>query len=163
MPDIERLNGIAAIAAVISRIPTGNKQRPYMGTPAAVLGMWATELYDDLGVRVHPELASHELVRVDERLGNHSPVQKVTKGTPARVGADNPEVKRMQTAHEMLLDWMRSQPDHPELATLADRVVAAQGDPVKSAVLLGDIRSEHPEVWDKGQELLAKLQAERPA
>lgn len=162
MPDFDRLDGIAAVARVISRIPTGNKQRPHMGTPAAVLGMWATELYDDFGVRVHPDLATHELVRVDQRLGNHSPVQKVAKGTPARLG-ENPEVKRMQAAHSMLLDWMRSQDDHPELSVLADRVVAAQGDPVKSAVLLGDIRREHPEVWDKGQELLAKLQAERPA
>lgn len=155
MPDMERLDGIAAIAQVISRIPTGNKQRPYMGTPAAVLGMWATELYDDLGVRVHPELATHELVRVDQRLGNHSPVQKVTKGTPARVGDNNPEVKRMQQAHDTLMDWLR---EHDP--ALADRVAAAQNDPVKAAILLGDIRRENPEIWEKGQEILANTPVE---
>lgn len=156
MPDYERLDGIAAIARVISRIPTGNKTRPYMGTPAAVLGIWATELYDDFGVRVHDDLATHELVRVDDRLGNHSPVQKVTKGTPARVGAANPEVKRMQKAHELLMEWLRER--DPQMA---ERVEAAQNDPVKAAVVLGDIRRDHPEVWQKGQEILANTPVER--
>lgn len=161
MPDFERADQIVAISRVLSRIPTGNKSRPYMGTPAAIIASWATELHDDYGVRIHEGLARKELVRVKSQAGNHGPVQSVTKSTPARVGAPNPEVQRMQSAHAMLMDWLREK--DPALAAQVERAneAAARGDQTLAAIALNDIRTKHPEVWEKGQEILANTPAER--
>lgn len=154
MPDFERADQIVAISRVLSRIPTGNKSRPYMGTPAPILGMWATELHDEFGVRVHEDLAKKELVRLKTPMGNNGPVQAVTKGTPARVDI-NPDVQRMRKARELLMDWLRA-----NMPDLAQRVQDAENDPDPTAhvVLLNDIRTQHPQVWEKGQEFLANVE-----
>lgn len=155
MSDLEdRGDQILAIARVLAQIPTGNPSRPYVGVPAPSLPIWAQELYDDFGVRVHPELATHELVRVKSAMGNNGPVQKVTKGTPARVGDDNPVVERMKGLREELMDWMRQmQPD------LAARYEAAGTDPEAHAILLNDIVKHYPDVKAKSEELLARINA----
>lgn len=155
MPDFDRADQILAISRVLMRVPTGQKSRPYMGTPASILASWATELHDDFGVRIHEDLATKELVRVQSPAGNHGPVQAVTKGTPARVAGENPDVKRMQSAHSALMDWLREK--DPEMAM---RVEKAQTDPTMAAIVLNEIRTEHPEVWEKGQEILANTPSE---
>ncbi|MEW5810258.1 MAG: hypothetical protein AB1925_12470 [Actinomycetota bacterium] len=154
MPDIDdRANQILAIGRVLSRIPTGQKDR-YIGTPAPVIGMWATELHDELGVRVHEDLARKELVRVQSPLGNNGPVRAVTKDTPARVD-DDTDVQRMQHARELMFDFLRTH--NPGLA---DRIERAQDDPELQAIVLNDIVKQHPEVWAKGQELVDQAMAE---
>ena len=62
--DFEKIDQIVEIARILSRIPTGNPAKPYMGTPAPIRASWATELYEDFGLRVHPDLAKKEMVRV---------------------------------------------------------------------------------------------------
>lgn len=152
--DFDRVDQILAISRVLSRIPTGNPQRPYMGTPAPILASWATELHDDFGVRVHHDLAPKELVRVSSPLGNNGPVQAVTKGTPARVG-DNPEVERMQAAHQVLMEWL-----HENDPDMARRVQEAQTDPGKAMILLQEITSSYPDLVAKINELNAQVAAE---
>jgi hypothetical protein len=151
MPDMERAEQILAIARVLARMPTGNKSRPYMGTPAPIRAVWATELYDDFGVRVHEDLAKKELVRVPSPLGNNGPVQAVTKGAqPVTPNGDGME--RMRSAHVLMMDWLHV--NNPELAA---EVEAAQNDPTLAAIVLNKIRTDYPAVWDKGQELLASI------
>lgn len=152
MPDMERADQILAVSRVLQRIPTGNKQRPYQQTPPPIIGMWATELVDKYGVRVHPELATEELVRVQSPAGNHGPVQSVTKNTPAPLGG-GPDVKRAEGARAALMTWLSE--NDPELAR---RIEAAQHDPMQSILLLAEIRREHPEVIAKGAELMAQAE-----
>lgn len=157
MSDIDdRLEQITAISRVLMRMPTGQKSRPYVGVPAPILAGWATELHDDFGVRVHEDLAPKELVRIKSPMGNNGPVQSVTKGTPARVGDDNnPMVERMQSAREVLFDWLKqSNPD------LYARYLRAKDDPTAYAILVNDITKEHPEVWEKGQEIMQRAMSE---
>jgi hypothetical protein len=108
---------------------------------------WATELYEDFGVRVHQDLAKKELVRLKTPLGNHGPVQAVMKGS---LPAADDSVRRYQSAHAELMDWLRT-----DLPDLAAEVEAAQHDPTLAAIVLNKIRTEHPEVWDKGQQIMA--------
>lgn len=161
MPDFDRADQILAIARVLSRIPTGQKSRPYMGTPAPLLAPWATELYDDYGVRIHPDLAKKELVRVKSPAGNHGPVQAVSRNTPARAAAPNPEVQRMESAHAAMMEWLEAK--DPKMAARVRQANEARerGDTTLAAIVLNDIRTEHPEVWEKGQEILANTPAER--
>ena len=168
MPDFDRAEQILALAQVLSRVPTGNPNSPmgeYMQTPPPIRGMWATELHDKFGVRVHPELAKAELVRVQTQAGNFGPVQEVTRNTPVRAGGGDPgpDVSRLKGAQKLLLDWMRSPEvaaEDPKLPVLADRIERAQGDGKAGALLLAEIRRDYPEVWDKGQDLVNSMGAQ---
>ncbi|MHA0288261.1 hypothetical protein ACXYX3_17650 [Mycobacterium sp. C3-094] len=156
MSDIDdRADQILAIGRVLTRMPTGNKERPYVGIPAPIIGMWATELHDKFGLRVHEDLATEELVRVKTQMGNNGPVQAVTKGTPARVGDQNPDVERMAQARELMMDFLRTHDP-----ALAERVKRAETDPELQAIVLNDIVKKHPEVWEKSQELLDRAMTE---
>lgn len=164
MPDFDRAEQILAIAQILSRVPTGNPSSPmgeYMQTPPPIRGMWATELHDKFGVRVHPELAKAELVRVQTKAGNFGPVQEVTRNTPAPAAgaaAGGPDVSRLKDAQKLLLDWMRAQGEvDPNLPKLADRIQRAQGKPQDAALLLAEIQRDYPEVWDKGQDLVNSM------
>jgi hypothetical protein len=154
MPDFDRADQILWIGQTISRLPTGNKDRPYMNTPPPIIGMWATELYEDFGVRVHPDLAKKELVRVASPAGNHGPIKAVSKNTPAPLDGGPDVQKTMQHARTLLLEWLADK--DPELHR---RIVAAEGDPMASALLLAEIQRDHPEVMAKGEEMLANVSA----
>ncbi|MCX2931415.1 hypothetical protein ORI20_14110 [Mycobacterium sp. CVI_P3] len=154
MPDMDRADQILAIGRTLSRIPMDPEGRRYYQTPAPIIGMWATELHDKYGMRVHPELAKEELVRVESPAGNHGPVRSVTRNTPAPM-TGGPSVKHMQDARTALLAWLQEKdPD------LHRRVVAAENDPMKSNLLLAEIHREHPDVIAKGEELVATYVAE---
>ncbi|MGK2881087.1 MAG: hypothetical protein ACSLE6_09935 [Mycobacterium sp.] len=161
MPDLGRADQIAAIGRVISRIPTGNDNRPYYATPPPLIGYWATQLHDEFGVRVHAELAKKDLVRVKTGAGNFGPVEEVVatgNATPPAGGPDD-DVARMRGARADLLEWMRAQ--GPELAGLADRVVGAEGDAERTALVLAEIRRDHPEVLSMGQDMVNRTPSER--
>lgn len=153
MPDMERVDQIAAIGRLISRMPMDRDGTRYFNTPAPVIGVWATELHDKYGLRVHPDLATEELVRVESPAGNHGAVRSVTRNTPAPMGG-GPNVTHLQGARAALMGWLKQQ--DPELH---GRVVAAQNDPMKSALLLAEIRRDHPEVLAKGEEMAAAYAA----
>lgn len=161
MPDFDRADQILWIGQVLSRIPTGNKNRPYMGTPPPIIGMWATELHDEFGVRVHPELAKKELVRVQTAAGNHGPVQAVSRNTPAPRDGGPQVNKQMMHARAALLEWLKEQDP-----AMHQRVMDADGDMMKSALLLAEIQRDYPDIMTKGEELLAQANAstfEKPA
>ena len=156
MSDFERADQILAIANLLSRIPTGNKNRPYQGLPAQVRPLWATELYDMFGVRYHPDLATHELVTLKTQMGANGPVQAFKKGEvpPPEQGGPDPQTVGMQSAHKLLMEWLHQfDPD------LAARVESVQGDPVGSMIVQNEVKAEHPEVWAKAEELMAQVLA----
>ncbi len=154
MPDMNRADQILAIAQGLSRMPMDREGKRYYQTPAPILSVWATELHDKYGWRVHRELATEELVRVASPAGNHGPVRSVTRHTPAPMGG-GPNVKQLQDARTALLAWLQAK--DPELHR---RVVAAENDPMASALLLAEIRRDHPDVLAKGEEMVASYTAE---
>ena len=156
--DFEKIDQIVEIARILSRIPTGNPAKPYMGTPAPIRASWATELYEDFGLRVHPDLAKKEMVRVQTPMGNNGPVQSVTKGTPARGGGADPMVTAMKQAHVVLMEYLRETDP-----VMAQRVAEAQTDPTKGAIVLNDIARNHPEIKAKIEELQQQYAAKAAA
>lgn len=134
MPDMERANQIVMLSRALSRLATNHPARPYVGLAAPVIPHAAADLYER-GYRHHPELATKEV--------------EPDTGTPD--AAVN--MQRMKDAHTALMDWLKQH--DPEMHA---RVAAAQGDPMQSALLLAEIRRDHPEVLAKGVELMAQAE-----
>lgn len=130
MPDIEELQGIQAIANVIASLPPQQPGGPRIPLAPPKVAQWAAELYRDFGMRIHPELAKKEIVASkDPLMGNFSP----------RTATDVVDMKG-------LLDMLRTVPDVPELAKLADEIEEATGDKAKEQVLIARIRKQYPDV-----------------
>lgn len=131
MPDMEKLHQIQMVAHVISTLPPQQPGQPRIPLAKPKIAQWATELVEDYGVRVHPELARKQLV--DE--------------TPGKTGVFN--AQRVEDVVDMpgMLALLRGiGAGVPSLMKLADDIEAALGDPDKEAELLDRIRREHPDV-----------------
>lgn len=116
MPDFEKLNQQVMLARALFFLPAPGR------------GPVAEGLYD-LGVRVHPELATKEIqTSGPPGLVNHSPRRLV-------------EIKSQQECMEFIRKFK------PELAA---RIAAAKTPADKRAVM-ADIRAKHPELIAEAQ------------
>lgn len=139
MPDMEKVAAVRAMADSLHRIaPPGRAPM-------------AAELYD-LGWRLHPELATKELVRMGPAsMGNWAPqaAQKINLKARREAALDP----------RFLLDLLR-QSKAADLVALADEVEAAIGDPEKTAATLARIRKQFPDVVATAAQLADKYAAE---
>src|SRR5438445_9289723 len=62
MPDEQALVQVQMIANVISSMPPQQPGGPRIPIGKPKVAQWASELYSDFGVRVHPELAKKTVV-----------------------------------------------------------------------------------------------------
>jgi len=126
------LDQIHRLANLLGSLPPLQAGGQRVALPKPIRPLWAAELFDLHGVRVHPELGTMELVpdeRGDETLGGNRPQRLVQ-----RVDAD------------MLLNMLRdigSAQNVPELVALADRIEAADTAEAR-ALVIDDINRENP-------------------
>lgn len=156
MPDLDKMNQIAMLAELLSSMPPqqpGGARIPF-GIPAKRV-QWATELVNDYGIRVHPELASKELVPVDTAQPNGAAAQLGPNFRPRRA------IDKIDTA--FLLDLLRSAGDVPGLKRLADELQSTIGDPAAETALLQRIAQEQPDVVSTAKRLYEQhLAAQAP-
>lgn len=130
MPDMDRLKQIQLVANAISSMPPQQPGLPRIPVARPKVAQWATELVDDYGVRVHTELAKKTLVtEPGSPLGNNAPQRAV-------------DVLDLNG----LLDLLRSVPDVPGLAQLADQIETALGNDMQERALRDHIARQFPDL-----------------
>jgi hypothetical protein len=141
MPDMERLQQIQMIAQIISTLPPQKPGGVRIPLAPAKTQQWAPELYDDFGIRVHAELAKKMIVSDGS-------------GTNAQLG--NMATKHVVDVVDLngILNLLRSHPDVPSLAELADQIQDALGDPEKEAALRAQIGKTHPDVVATAKQII---------
>lgn len=143
MPDFEELSQITRLAELLASLPPQQPGGPRipLGIPAKRV-QWATELVRDYGVRVHPELASKQLI-VD------TPVGAGSAGTAAMANLGpnfTPRRAIDKIDASFMIGLLRSAGPVPGLVRLADELEAALGDPAAETALLEKISREQPDV-----------------
>lgn len=146
MPDFEKLNQIKTLAEHLGSMPPqeGSSKRIPFGIPAKRV-QWATELVNDFGWRHHPELARKEMT-------SDGPVVVGKATVPGMAGQRAVD----KIDFDFLLDLLRTAPDVPELAALADQVQDAIGDQVKERALRDQISAKHPDLVATARQMAAQ-------
>lgn len=147
MPDMERLQQIQMIHQIISTLPPQKEGQPRIPLAPTKVQQWAPELYDDFGIRVHPDLAKKMIV---------------SDGSGANAQLGNMAGKHVVDVVDLdgILDLLRSHPDVPSLAHLADQIEDAMGDPEKEAALRASIGRTHPDVVATAKAMVARAKVE---
>jgi hypothetical protein len=80
LDDEQYMEQLHLMAQAISVLPGAKDGMRPVSTPAPIRTRWA-EFLLTLGVRIHPEVATHELVATSPASGNHGPKLSMPRGS----------------------------------------------------------------------------------
>jgi uncharacterized protein YihD (DUF1040 family) len=129
---MEELDQIKKMAQLLASLPSNVENGPRVPLAAPMRTKWATELVREFGVRVHPDLATKQLV---------------PDGPAAGLGAYAPQRKDDALDVDFVLKLLRES-GVPKLVELATNVELAlrDPDPAKKDEVLAALRREYPDV-----------------